>query len=155
MYRPVRPVPAGISRYWPVRPVRGRYGRCFYRYETQGLTVPDHRPVRYIPAVPAGTVRYQQHCSKLSLSLSLSLRIQTSMKMYYSEWHNQHLFVDLSHLNQIHSKYGPKFTPLAAWIRLCERISHLPWSQTNKQVNSIIPVYLKNTTSFIILFPRK
>ena len=44
-------VPAGIARNWPVR---GRYGRYFFRYETGGSSVPDCWPVRYIPA---GTVR--------------------------------------------------------------------------------------------------
>ena len=57
LYRPVRPVPAGIARNWPVRPVRGRYGRYFFRYETGGSSVPDCWPVRYIPAGTAGTVR--------------------------------------------------------------------------------------------------
>ena len=44
LYRPVRPVPAGIARNWPVR---GRYGRYFFRYETGGSNVPDYWPVRY------------------------------------------------------------------------------------------------------------
>ena len=47
LYRPVR----------PVLPEIGRYGRYFFRYEIRGLSVPDCWPVRYIPAVPAGTVR--------------------------------------------------------------------------------------------------
>ena len=46
MYRPVHPVPTGIARYWPVRPV--------------------FLPVRNVgvnrTGSPAGTVRYQQHC---------------------------------------------------------------------------------------------
>ena len=54
LYRPVHPVPVGIARNWPVR---GRYGRYFFWYETGGSSVPDYWLVRYIPAVPAGTVR--------------------------------------------------------------------------------------------------
>ena len=57
MYRSIRPVPAGIAQNWPVRLVRGRYGRYFFRYETGRSSIPDYWPVRYIPAVPAGTVR--------------------------------------------------------------------------------------------------
>ena len=57
LYRPVRMVPACIARNWPVRPVHGRYVRYFFRYETGGLYVLDCLLVRYIPAVPAGTVR--------------------------------------------------------------------------------------------------
>ena len=59
-YRPVCPVPASIARNCPVQPVRGRYSRYFFRYETEGSSVPDYWPVRYIPA---GTVRNWQPCS--------------------------------------------------------------------------------------------
>ena len=37
MYWPVRPVPADIARNWPIRLVRGRYGRYFFWYETGGV----------------------------------------------------------------------------------------------------------------------
>ena len=50
-------VPAGIARNWPIQPVQGWYGWYFFRYETGGSSVPDCWPVRYIPAVPAVTVR--------------------------------------------------------------------------------------------------
>ena len=70
LYRPVRPVPAGIARNWPVR---GRYARYFFRYETGGSNVPDCWPVRYIPAVPAGTVRNWQHWVELLWFLKYSL----------------------------------------------------------------------------------
>ena len=45
------------AQYRPVLPEIGRYGRYFFRYETGGSSVPDCWPVRYIPAVPADTVR--------------------------------------------------------------------------------------------------
>ena len=47
LYRPVHPVPVGIDRNWPVWPVRGRYGRYFFRYETGGSSVSDYWLVRY------------------------------------------------------------------------------------------------------------
>ena len=43
--------------YWPVVLEIGRYARYFFRYETGGSSVPDCWSVRYIPTVPAGTVR--------------------------------------------------------------------------------------------------
>ena len=48
LYRPV----------CPVLPEIDQYGQDFFRYETRGLIVPVYLLVRYIPAVPAGMVRY-------------------------------------------------------------------------------------------------
>ena len=65
-------VPAGtvgIARNWPVR---CRYGRYFFRYKTEGSNVPDCWPVRYILAVPAGTIRNRQPWSNLNCNRSLS-----------------------------------------------------------------------------------
>ena len=45
------------AQYRPVLPKIGRYGRYFFWYETEGSSVPNCWPVRYIPAVPAGMVR--------------------------------------------------------------------------------------------------
>ena len=49
------------ARYRLVLPEIGRYeagtAGIFFRYETGGSSVPDCWPVRYIPAVRAGTVR--------------------------------------------------------------------------------------------------
>ena len=40
-----------------------RYGRYFFRYEIRRLFVPVHWPVRYIPAVPTGTIRNWLSCN--------------------------------------------------------------------------------------------
>ena len=50
------------AQYQLILPEIGRYGLYFFRYEIGGSSVSDYWPVRYIPAVPASTVRNWQHC---------------------------------------------------------------------------------------------
>ena len=46
------------TQYRPILPKIDWCGWYFFRYETGRLTVPVCLPVRYIPTVPTGTVRY-------------------------------------------------------------------------------------------------
>ena len=52
LFRPKRPVYSGMAGIVQYRPVS-------WAVHFEGVSVPVHRPVQRIPAVPAGTVRYQ------------------------------------------------------------------------------------------------
>ena len=47
-------MPAEICRNWPEQ---AEVGRNLIRRGMEGITIPFYTPVRYIPAVPAGTER--------------------------------------------------------------------------------------------------
>ena len=82
------------SQYLPVRPVRGRYGRYFYRYETQGLTVPDCRPVRY------GIDNIDLNKTLNSLNFFLPLFLRFRLQFYTStNQTNIKLFVHINLFN--------------------------------------------------------
>ena len=59
-------VPASIARNWSVRPV-------FFQVRNRRSSVPDYWPVRYIPAVPAGTVR-SDNLDEYTYSLYLNVK---------------------------------------------------------------------------------
>ena len=59
-------VPASIARNWSVRPV-------FFQVQNRRSSVLDYWPVRYIPAVPAGTVR-SDNLDEYTYSLYLNVK---------------------------------------------------------------------------------
>ena len=60
LFRPKCPVYSGMTGIIRYRPVS-------WAVHYEGISVPVHRPVRRIPAAPAGTVRYQHPCFKIFL----------------------------------------------------------------------------------------